>query len=199
MPLNYCIPGIADDITSTCDTQTDGGIEQRVWLFHRGDHTITTKTGFPNIIENITNLATKKSYKLLGFKNLLNAGNEAVISEDRADRFKHMLNFQQFEFASADIINVDNLNDVFAVVERKDKAADGDGTFFAIGLKNGLWKTAATRMSNDINGARSVEMASMDTGLEPYSEYTVMAVPSEGQSVYAATLAMLTATETAGV
>jgi len=31
---------------------------------------------------------------------------------------------------------------------------------------------------------------------EPVKEYTVMAQPSEGQSVYAATLAMLVATET---
>jgi hypothetical protein len=195
MALNTCQTEISKAITSNCTTQPEGQIEQRAWIFQRGNHSISYKSGTTNILEEIVNVATKKSYKILGVKTLLNAGMEEVIAADRATRFKHKFNFQQFEFAAADILNVDFLDDIFVVVERKDKPTDGDGTFVAYGVKNGLWKTSGTRMSNETNGVRIVEMASMDEGLEPHSEYTVMAVPGEGETVYSATLAMLIETE----
>lgn len=196
MALNTCATELTKAITSNCSTQPDGGAEEKAWLFQRRNHNVTFRSGTTNIIESITNLATKKSYPFTMIKRVMNAGMEEVVAVDRATRFKHKVSAQQFEFSAADNLNVDNLEDVFIVVERKDKPADGDGTFIAFGVKNGLFKSSGTRMTNDTNGVRVFELASMDDGgTEPHSEYTVMAVPTEGQSVYAATLAMLVATE----
>ena len=196
--LNICSDALTKGIISDCTTQPIGGIEQRVWIFKRGDHTIGFKTGTSNVIETITNAATKKSYKGVAVdgKAILRVGGELNIVENRANTWNHKFNFENFEFAAADILNLDAIEDIFIVAERIDKATDGDGTFFALGVKNGLRKTAGTWMSNENNGVCAIEMVGTS---EPVKEYTVMAVPVGGESVYAATLAMLVATETVPV
>ena len=194
MTLNICSDALTKGIISDCTTQPIGNIEQRIWIFKRGDHNISFKTDTSNVIESITNLATKKSYKAVAVdgKSILRIGGELNIVEDRANTWNHKFNWSHFEFAAADITNIDGMEDIFIVAERIDKPSDGDGVFIALGVKNGLRKTSGSWMSNENNGVLAIEMAGT---AEPVKEYTVMAVPVGGESVYAATLAMLTATE----
>ena len=190
-----CITGISKNITSDCSTQKNGSLEVKAWVFNRAEYAnaFTFDDTNPNKITNIASVSTKKAYVLTGVKKLLNAGHDFVAADDRPDKYTHFFSFHQFELAAEDIKNVDQLNDVFVVVERKDKVSGGDGTFVAYGVKNGLWKSADTRRANDVNGARSIEMTSLGGQEEPYSEYTVL------KTDYATTLAMLVGLETAGV
>jgi hypothetical protein len=187
-----CLNSISADITSNCTNQPNGFLEVKAWIFSRPDYAnaITFDGTNPNKITNIAAVATKEAYVLTGVKKMLNAGHDIVVADDRADKYTHYFNFQQFQVAAAAIHNIDNLKDVFVVVERKDKASGGDGTFVAYGVKNGLWKSTDTRRSNDINGARNLELTSLAGAEENYSEYTVL------NTNYADTLAMLVALET---
>ena len=189
-----CVTGISKDITSDCSTQKGGSLEVKAWVFNRADYAnaFTFDNTNGNKITNIASVLAKKAYVLTGVKKLLNAGHDLVAADDRPDKYTHFFSFHQFELAAEDIKNVDQLNDIFVVVERKDKMNGGDGTFVAYGCKNGLWKSADTRRANDINGARSIEMASLGGQEEEYSEFTVL------KTDYATTLSMLVGLETAG-
>jgi len=182
-----CITGIAKAIVSDCSTVKAGGNEVVAWVFNRKDVDITYDSTNGNLITDFANLATKKAYQLTGVKKMLNTGHDIVVAEDRPDKYNHYFSFQQFEIASEDIKNVDEINDVIVVVERLDKTDDGDGGFVAYGAKFGLGKSSDTRRSNDVNGARVIELTSMEGREEPFSEYTVLATD------YAGTVAMLTA------
>lgn len=186
-----CTDSIVKNIISNCTTQPNGFLEVKAWIFSRPDYAtaITFDSTTPSKVTNIAAVATKKAYVLTGVKKMLNAGHDIVVADDRADKYTHFFSFQQFEFSAADINNIDNLKDVFVIVERKDKASGGDGTFVGYGLKNGLFKSADTRRTNDINGARNLELTSVAGAEENYSEYTII------KTDYATTLAMLVALE----
>lgn len=186
-----CTDKLTKNIISNCTTSKSGGLEVKAWIFNRQDLVPTYDVTLPNMLTDMANAATKKSYSITGVKKLLNAGHDAVVAEDRPDKFTHFFSFQQFEFSAEDILNVDNLNDAVIVVENKDKSDDGDGVFIVYGLKKGLWKTTDSQRANDINGARNLELASLAGQEEPYSRYIYL------DTDYATTLAALIATETA--
>jgi hypothetical protein len=190
-----CTDNIVKNIVSDCTTAKNGGMEVKVWIFPRQTYknAITYDNTLGNKITSIASVQGAKAYVATGVKKLFNAGHDLVSAEDRPDKYTHFFSFQQFEIAAADIANVDSLNDVFIVFERKDKASDGDGTFVALGVKNGLYKSSDTRRVNDVNGARVIEMTSMAGEEENVSEYTVLSTD------YATTKSMLVALETAGV
>lgn len=194
MALNVCPNALTKGIISDCTTQPVGGIEQRLWIFKRNDHNVVYKSGTSNVIESITNLATKKSYKGTGVqgKTILRCASSLTVAENRANSWVHKFLCDYFEFDSASIAALNGMEDVFIVGERIDKPSNGDGTFFALGVKNGLYYTSGERSFHENNGVLALELNGAN---EPFEEYTVMAVPGDGQSVYAATLAMLTATE----
>jgi len=179
-----CITGIAKHITSTCESSIGGGIEVLAWIFDR------TKLA-PTYDATITNLITDLSvvggtgYKLTGVKKLLNAGHDVVVADDRPDKYKHFVSFQGFEILAEDIQNIDDINDVAIFFELKDKNDTGDGIFVGYGVKKGLWKSTDTRRWNDINGARNIEMASLDAQEEPVSHWVLL------NADYATTLALL--------
>lgn len=188
-----CNDGITKIITSTCATTGSGGLEVKAWIINREDVTITYDPTIPLKITAITYASTKRSWPITGIKKLLNAGSDIVVADDRPDKYTHYFNFQQFEFASEDVYNVDNMKDVIMIVESKDKADDGDGVFIAYGVKKGLWKSTDTQRANDINGARNIELTSIGGQEEPFSRYVYLATD------YATTLAALVASETPAV
>jgi hypothetical protein len=193
-----CNSGISKKIISDCNTSGSGGLEVKAWIMNRADAVITYDGTSLNLITNIAMVATKLAYAITGVKKLLNAGHDIVVADDRPNKYTHFFSFQQFEFATEDILNVDAIDDVIVVVESKDKAADGDGVFIAYGVKKGLWKSTDTQRANDINGARNLELMTLGGQEEPFSRYVVLApetVPADG-SGYANTLAMLVALET---
>jgi hypothetical protein len=188
-----CADGISKTITSDCTTSKSGSLEVTAWIMNRKDVTVTYDAILGNKITSLAMASGKQAYKIIGTKKLLNAGHDAVVADDRPDKYTHYFNFQQFEIAAEDIDNVDNLNDVIVVVESKDKTDDGDGVFIAYGVKNGLWKSTDTQRANDINGARNIELTSLGGQEEPYSRYIVLSIDYEG------TLAMLTGLETPAI
>lgn len=180
-----CADGISKNIVSNCTTSRSGGLEVEAWVFNRVDLSPTYDVTIENKITDLAVASTKQGYKITGVKKLLNAGHDLVPADDRPDKFAHYFNFQQFEFAAEDILNVDNINDVVIFVENKDKADDGDGVFVGYGVQKGLWKSTDTQRSNDINGARNLELISLAGQEEKYSAFVLL------DTDYATTKALL--------
>jgi hypothetical protein len=169
-----CTSGIAKLILANCTNQPVGGLEVVAYLFNRGEMTITYDNTYPNKVTGIAAVSTALVYKLTGVKKNLNAGHDRVISDDMADRFKHFFAFKGFSFLSEDVSNLDGLQDICVVVEYKQKTTTGDGVFVGYGFKGGLYPTTDTRRANDLNGTRSIELASRDQEDEPSSQYNVL-------------------------
>ena len=189
-----CEGGIGKAIISNCTTQGVGGLEVKAWLFNINQVTIDFN---PLLLSQITEIApvtalSKVLYPVTGVKRLLNAGFERTVASDRADRWKHKINFQGFEFDTASVENFDAIANVGVIVESKDKNDSGDGVLRCFGAKYGMFVGTDTMMANDINGARSIEVASLDESPEPHSQYTVLVAGG-----YAATKAMIAGLEVA--
>jgi hypothetical protein len=186
-----CVPGITKDILSTCQTQPIGGVEVKGWIGNRLEMTPTYDVTNESKITSLAVASTKQLYTITGVKKLLNAGFDRVVGEDRADSFTHYFNFQGFEFDAESVEGMDNLDDIVVIVEMKEKPTDADGTFRVFGMKNGLYPSTDTMRANDIDGARNIEMTSLDGQGEPWSNYTLLATD------YATTLALLVSLESA--
>ena len=155
------------------------------WVFNRKSLTITYDSTTKNLITDLANVSTAIGYKITGIKKMLNAGSDLVAADDKADTWTHYFNFKQFEFAAADIVNVDNINDVVIFVENKDKSTTGNGVFMGFGCKFGLYKSADTHRTNDDKGARNIELTSLADQEEPFSRYVLL------DTDYATTKALL--------
>jgi hypothetical protein len=171
-----CIGGIAKEITSTCETSKVGGLEVVAWAFNRKDLEITYSAteGEENLITSLANATAKIGYRITGVKKLLNCGHDIVVADDRPNKYTHFFALQGFEFDQESEMNMDDLDDLVIIVERKDKADDGDGVFNAYGCKYGLFKSADSARANDINGARNIELMSLGGQEEPVSKYIVL-------------------------
>ena len=180
-----CTTGIVKNITSDCSTSLSGGLEVEAWVFNRTELSPTYDGTSGNLLTRLAMVGAAVGFKLKGIKKLLNAGHDIVVAEDRPDKYKHFFSFQGFEILHDDILNLDDLNDVVVAVELKDKNDTGDGVFVLYGLKKGLWKSTDTRRWNDINGARNIELTSLDGVEEPYSHYVLL------DTYYATTHALL--------
>jgi len=145
--------------------------------------TLTYDGTYPNKITGIS--TSDAAYKITGVKKLFNSGFDIVLSDDRPDKFSHFFSFQQFQVLAANVANVDAMDDIVVVVNRKDKTATGEGVFVVLGAKNGLFNAADTQRENDSNGARKLEFKSMPGQEEMYSEYTLLVTD------YATTLSTL--------
>jgi len=169
-----CNDKVVASIISDCTTQKAGNLEVIATIFNRLDATITYDATNPSLITGIANATAKTAFNITGVRKMLNAGHDIVKADDRADKYAHYFNFQQFELLAANIENVDNMEDVFVVVERKDKSTTGEGVFAVYGPKLGLEKSTDTRRANDINGARNIELLSVSGNEEAYSNYTLL-------------------------
>lgn len=169
-----CINGIAKNITSNCTTQPVGGLEVVAYLGNRADFNFTYDPTDPNKVTGIAAVGTAVIYKFSGVKKNLNAGHDRVISDDLSDTFKHFLSLKGFEFDTDSVANMDGMNDIFAVVEYKQKSTSGDGIFVGYGLKSGLYITTDSRRANENNSVRSLELATKDQEGEPYSQYNIL-------------------------
>lgn len=184
-----CDKGIVKNIVSDCSTKPVGGIEITAWIGNRGEITPTYDVTNPSKITGLAVESGKQLFTITGVKKLLNAGFDRVVAEDRPDTFTHYFSFQGFEFKVENVENLDNLEDVVVFVEMKEKPDDADGTFRGFGVKYGLYPSTDTMRANDIDGARSLELTSMDGQSEPHSNYTLLATD------YATTKALLVGLE----
>ena len=170
-----CIDNITKNIVSNCTTQTVAGLETTAYVLSRTDiASYTQDVTNPSKITDIAMKSTKKAYKLEGVKKNINGGFDLVSAIDRADRYTHKCMFPIFEADAASVENADSLKDIVVIVETKHKFSAGNGTFNILGLKNGLHKTAYSRMYNDVDGVRTVELSSLEGEGEEYSQWTLL-------------------------
>ena len=185
-----CATKIAKNITSTCDTQPVAGVEVKAWVGQRTHLVATPDVTNPSLIVNLAVSAGEKLYTLTGVKQLLTPSYERIVSQNRADTFKHKFSFEGFEFTSEDVENLDSLEDLVVIVEMIDKVTGNDGTFRMFGLTRGLYPTTDTWSANDIDGARAITMESQDGQAEKYSQNNLLITD------YDTTLAKLVELET---
>lgn len=181
-----CSTLITADIIQDCAKTPVKGLKPKAWVFNRSEVTFTKTT---NSISAITRASGKTSFTAEGFKDFMNAGYDAVVSSNLVTRFTHYWSVQSFAATAAEKANIDKADDIVVIVERN--GLQGEGSFVAFGVSNGLWKSSQTKRANDSNGVATVEFTSMEGMEEEYSEYVV----NIGGS-YATTLAALVATET---
>lgn len=171
--MPQCIQKLVKDIFADCSATPAAGIEAVVYLINRSDidsYTIDSD-GVDTLCTNLTLKAGTPAphvYKLFGYKRNLSYSSEINVGEDVPDTWTHSLNFQNYQFDSESIMNLDQAGDVVAIVERKGKK-EGDGSFLILGLENGLYKSADSTNSNDNNGARVLTMSSLDGAGESHS------------------------------
>lgn len=180
-------------ITSNCNMPT-AGMEATVYVFQRALLSATQDS--TNKIK-VTNLAYDGGvgYKIYGYKQNINAGHDAVVDATTPKRYTHYFSFHGYEFDADSIKNIDALEDLVVVVERKEKPEDADGIFTIYGLESGLYTTSDTLRMNDANSVRQIELATMDGSTEKYSQYNL--VVDDATSNYAATKALLESLVTA--
>lgn len=179
-----CLPSITGDILNDCTTSPVGGIEQRAWI---GNRTAFTFTSTDNKITNIVADQGALLYTLDCQKKGLDAGHDIVVSDKLSDKFTHFVSYPQFETTAAALLNVTTAQDLFIIVERKQKNSGGDGTFFAYGIGTGLHKSADTRRLQTDAGIRNLEYTSRAGEEEIYPEWVVL------KTDYATTAALLVA------
>lgn len=183
---------IFQEIKSDCNMPT-AGMETTAYIFNRKDLSIT-KDATNNVVVTNIELATDTiGYKIKGYKMNMNAGHDAVISADAPNRYTHYFSFHGYEIDSDAVSNIDALEDLVIVVERKEKSLDG--SFILYGADAGLSTSSDTLRMNDANSVRQIELSTPEGSTEKHSQYNVV-IP-DATSTYAATKALLDALVTA--
>lgn len=158
-----CANGIFADIINDCEKSPVGGTEVDIILLNRADiSAVTYNSTNKHIVEDIALKTGKQGFKHTGFKKSINAGHELVVTENMPDRFKHSLSILAWGIDGATIKALDNLADLVAIVEMKNKGNAGDGAFQIYGLETGLHKATDARKVNDNMGTRAIELTTND-------------------------------------
>ena len=189
-----CTSKIFQAIDSSCNLPTPG-IEVVAYIYNRTDITPTINGTNSVKITDLDIAATKTGFKITGYKKNMNAGHDLVKAEDAPNRYTHYFSFHGYEFDADAVKNVDSLEDLVVVVERKEKPTDADGIFIIYGLHAGLTTSTDTLRMNDANSVRKIELVTTDGGTEIHSQYNL--IIADNVSPYAATKALLEATLTA--
>ena len=155
-----CTGALAGDIINDCTKRPIGGLETDIYLFNRKDVTISVDPTNRNKVVDITVATGKRGYKYQGFKKTANAGYEMVGSDTLPNGYNQKLNLVIWGVDSASVKAQDEIDDVVAVVENKNKGIAGDGAFEVYGDECGLYKTVHSRMANDNGGSTTIELSS---------------------------------------
>lgn len=178
-----CPTLLTADILNNCDVQPIKGLKPKAWAFNRSQLTVTATN---NSISALANIGAATGFSIEGFKDFMNAGYDAVVTENMPTMYTHYFSVNLWAATAAEKKNIDKADDIIVIVEKN--GAQGEGTFLAYGYKNGLWKSSQTRRANDAQGVATAEFTSREGMGEEYSEYVV----NIGGS-YATTLAALNA------
>ena len=153
-----CDTKLTSDIINDCTKRPVKGVYPTVWVLDRATNKCDL-TG--NKITYINQVSPAQFFKIESQKFGINAGHETVVSEVKANGFKHkislMLNVTDAE--------LDKLENILIVGKKGDE-------YFVLGVQNGLWKTAQSRMANDNSGMVAVEFQSRADMEEDFSEYS---------------------------
>lgn len=171
--MSLCGKDISKNVVSNCSTQQNAGIEQIVYVMNRADVVPVFDQTQPNKMTGLSLVSGAKCYKLIGQKQNLVCGFDRVVSETRGDMFIHYLSFQAYEFDSESAFNLNDMDDLCIVVERKAKDVL-DGTFMCYGFGTGLSYTSDTYRSNSEDGVRMLEMQTQASQPEKEPYYTLV-------------------------
>ena len=186
---NDCALGISQDIISNCTTQPTGGLEVEAYIINRSDiASITFDATNPSKFTAITLNTGKRAFKLTGVNKNMQAGSELSKTEELSNTYIHKWMFKGFQFDSASVENMDALDDLVVIYQRKDTQINADGVFQCLGLRTGLYTNADTFNTNELNGIRSIEMQSEEQQTEPYSIWTFLATDVAGSKAALAAL-----------
>ncbi len=178
-----CASGIFQDIVADCTTASRSGFEEVAYIGNRKD--ISTFVETNGVITDLTMKASTYLYKYKGTSKNMNAGHDGSMDDIVGNVFSHYLQIHNFELGADSIKNIDNLQDVFVIVERKQKNASNDGVFLIYGFDVGLYKTSDTRRENENHGARVIELQTRD------GEYESKSSDVLNKTDYAATVSLL--------
>lgn len=189
-----CLTGITAVIANSCTKQPKLGLVGKAWVINRADiATITADNANAALITGIT-LATggKRAWTITAYRQDIDAGFDLVVSETMPESYKHYFKVEPWDEAAAQILNLDNMDDIVVIVERVGNALkdSGSGAFQILGLRNGLHKSSASGRANTNNGIPTYEFTSWDGQEEEHSKYIFF------DTAYATTLAALVTLET---
>jgi hypothetical protein len=158
-----CTFGITASILRDCTKQPIAGVEEVAYAVNRKDIATTTFNGSNAVqLTDFTLLATKKAYKIEGFKKEIDAGHDLVSSTTEIDRYNQYFKFESTQIDSATLKNLDNLMDIVVFVVRKNKGSAGDGAIQVFGLETGLYKSSDTARAQGASGKRIIELTNME-------------------------------------
>lgn len=189
-----CLTGITAVIANSCTNQPKLGLVGKAWVINRADiATITADTSTPTKITEITlALGEKQAWTITAYRQDIDAGFDLVSSETMPESYKHYFKVEPWDEKSAQVLNLDNMEDIVVIVERVGNSLKdaGDGAFQIYGLRNGLYKSSASGRANANNGVPTYEFTSRDGQEEDHSKYIFF------DTSYATTLGKLVGLET---
>ena len=140
-----CQTGVIQNLINDCATAPIAGLEEVIYVFNHSELTATKSLTVKTLVTDLAILATKKGYKLQGFKKSNNAKNELVVSDTLPDSFKQTIDFTVWGKDSATVSQLVALNDLIFVVENKDKGVLGASAFNIYGLDSAMFKASMTQ------------------------------------------------------
>lgn len=164
---------MADNMLANCVTQRAGGIEVKAWFVNRANLTATFDATNPSLVTELTVAVEHKLVTLTGVKRGMDSGHSLSAAENRANRYPHTFNFEAFEIDTDAREQLDAMDDVVVIYQRRDAAADG--RYIIKGLSLGLEKSEDTLAENTDQSARKIALSTPDAYMgEPFSAYTLL-------------------------
>ena len=168
----------------------------KAWVINRADiATITADDSTATMIKE-HHVGGRGGGSRLGLSPLigrtLTLGLTSYLPRIMPESYKHYFKVEPWDENSAQILNLDNMEDIVVIVERVGNSLkdSGDGAFQIYGLRNGLYKSSASGRANANNGVPTYEFTSRDGQEEDHSKYIFF------DTAYATTLGKLVGLET---
>ena len=161
--------GITIGATFVCADPVTPGVDTRLLLGNKKDISVTTYAS--TIITDITMKTTKAMFAFEGIRQSLNPQYQ-FIPQTVSVGYDHQVDFIVFDISQLQKDNIEamGLNKLFAVIENKNTAGNGDNFFEVYGLDVGMEMQTAGRIPMDLEtqGAFSLSLKTSDNeGKEP--------------------------------
>ena len=166
-----CITGIMAPILNNCANAPVAGLEEVMYVFNADELTATKSLTLKSLVTDLTLLATKKGYKVQGFKKANNAKNELTKSDTLPDMYKQTIMFEVWAKDAATVTALDQLNNLVIVTENKDKGIAGESAFNIYGLDTALFKESMTQEANADGGVFKLSMVAEGQRMPFYNLY----------------------------
>jgi len=159
-----CVTEIAKEL-SNCEVIPLSGYEHIAWAFTQQRATFTF--GVLPLITNISLLGAF-AYEVETVKKEMNGGFDCTRKDD-GDEFSHFFSIQPYERTASAIVNMDSMNGIVVVAEKKGSKVEG--CFVAYGVGVGMYRKAASwRGSSTIP---VYEFGTPDKLSERYSRFVI--------------------------